>query len=633
VLGGATLAAAPAGAAWTPATALGFEPEALRTGVPGQAAFAGIDDAGTPQLRVRSPGSSALRSVPSPVPPVDEVLYGEGGAVAFVAPGQPAMLQVGTLDAAGVFTLAGEIPVDDESGPQSVAAAGDGSVAVVYTNANLALRLAVARAGTTPIDQPVSAADTEAGPADIAPAAGGGYVAAWVETNGATTEVAGLRVRPGAGPDPRFTLVVDDDVPADASIDDIAVPPGATVPSAVWGATTPDANGVTTTYLWLSVQGGGTREVASLPGEGYGVAETRAFPSGRILVAATLSTEDGEETPVVTVLPPTAGQECVVTGRALNPQSTPTAGGIALVGLDAARNIVRHDVRDDCGGEPAVVGPPAPGAVKAVATDPQGSLVVALSDEEAGGGAFTVDDRTPPTLSGLRAPSRLAPGERFSASVQASDAWNVAAVTWRLDGRPFGEDGTTASGRAPDPGEHRLEVTATDAAGNRSRASTTVTVVGDGSGTPTTPPGPGADVPLPAPKPKPGGKQPRSPSDPAVRIGTIQETSKGWVLRLRVRNASRVRLRLYRERYLGPGRLRRPLTCPARPRPLRRPPSGLRGRTTVVVDGSSVTMRIPRPLADALAKRGRYTLSVVALGTGAKARTASAAANRSFTVC
>jgi hypothetical protein len=632
VLGGVALAATPAGAAWAPSTALKFEPEVLSTGLPGQAAFAGIDDGGATQLALRSPGSSAVRDVPSPLPSVDEVVYGEGGAVAFIDPGS-SRLRVGTLDAAGVFTPAGDLPVGDESSLQAVAAAGDGSVAAVYVDGDFALRLALARAGTTPTDDIVSADEAEAGPADVAPAGDGGYAAAWVETNDTTTEIAGLRVRPGAAPDPRFTLVTADDIPADAFIEEISVPPGATVPTAVWGGTAPDANGAGTTYTWLSVQGAGTRVVASLPGEGSAVAETRAFPSGRILVAATLATEDGDELPFVKVVPPAAGPECVVPSRALNPRSTPTGGAIALVGLDAARNIVRHDVRDDCGGESPVTGPAAPGAVKAVGTDPQGSLVVAVSDEENAAGAFTVDDRTPPTLSGLRVPARLAPGERFSASVQAVDAWTVGTVSWRLDGRPFGEDGATATGRAPEPGEHRLEVTATDAAGNRSRASATVTVIADSPGAPTTPPGPGAEVPLPTPKPKPGPRRPPSPSDPTVRIRSIQETAKGWVLRLRVRNASRVRLRLYRQRYLGAEKLRRPLTCPVRPRPLRRPPTGLRGRTTVVVDGSSVAMRIPRPLADALTKRGRYTLSVVAIGTGTKARTASAAANRSFTAC
>ncbi|WP_157251843.1 PKD domain-containing protein [Patulibacter americanus] len=631
VLGGFALAAAPAGAAWTPPAALGFEPEALWTGVPGQAAFAGVDDLGTTQLALRSPGSSTLRPAPSPVPPEEYAVYGAGGAVAFIVPEPTPTLQVGTIDAGGVFTLAGSIDVDGDDSLEAVAAAGDGSVAVVYGDGDSALHLVLARAGTTPNDQIVSADGTVASPADVAPASGGGYAAAWLETNDTTTEIAGLRVRPGAAPDPRVTLVIDDDISPDALIEEIAVPPGAAVPTAVWGGTAPDANGVTTTYAWLSVQGTATREVASLPGEGSAVVETRAFPSGRILVAATLVTEDGDGFPVVKVLPPTAGPECVVPGRALDPRSTPTAGAITLVGLDAARAIVRHDVREDCGGEPPVTGPRAPGAVKAVGTDPQGSLVVAVSDEENAAGAFTVDDRTPPTLSGLRAPSRLAPGERFSASVQASDAWSIGTVSWRLDGRPFGEDGTTVNGRAPEAGEHRLEVTATDAAGNRSRATTTVTVVADDAGAPTPPPGPGAEVPLP--EPKPGGKQPRSPSDPTVRIRSIQETSKGWVLRLRVRHASRVRLRLYRERYLGAEKLRRPLTCPVRPRPLRRPPTGLRGRTTVVVDGASVALRIPRPLADALRKRGRYTLSVVALGTGSKARTASAAANRSFTAC
>jgi hypothetical protein len=627
------MAAAPAGAAWTPPASLPFAPDAIRAGgAPGQVVFAGVGEDEATQWLVRTPASGTPLPLTSPVPRSESVEYGDGGALAYVDPGT-ATLHLGTLAAAGTYTPAGSLPVDPEGSVSAVAAAGDGSVAVLFTDGDSQLHLALARPGAAVSDQIVSVPTAAVDLADVAPLGTGGYGVAWTENDETAYTIAGLRVHPDGTVDPRKTLV-GENVPADAGLSDIQVPVGAPSLAAVWTA----ALAVPTerTVVRLSVENAPTREIASAGANDSVSVTTRAFPSGRLLVSVGVEPEDADPYAVTELVAPGATDR-VCAATAGRPYDVPVlvTGAIALVGVDAAGAIVRQDVGEDCT-VTTVAGPETTGAtVAAAGVDGEGSLVVGTGDD-GNGGSFTVDDRTPPTLTGLKVPSRVVAGERFTASVTANDTWTLDKVSWRLDGRAF-DDGATASGRAPDPGEHRLEVTATDAAGNRTRASATVTVVADGPGAPTpgTPPrggGAGADVPLPKPS-KPGRKKRRNPSDPTVRIRSLQETSKGWVLRLRVSNASRVRLRLYRERYLGPRKLRRPLTCPVRPRPLRRPPSGLRGRTTVVVKGSSVALRIPRPLADALAKRGRYTLSVVAIGTGSKARTASPAANRSFTAC
>jgi hypothetical protein len=629
------MAAAPAGAAWTPSVPLPFAPDAIRAGAaPGQVVFAGVGEDEATQWLLRTPASQTLLPLTSPVPRGESAEYGDGGAVAYIDP-EAATLHLGTLAGAGTYTPAGTLAVDPEDSVSAVAAAGDGSVAVLFTDGEARLHLALARPGGAVSDEVVSVPTAAVDLADVAPLGTGGYGLAWTENDETAYVIAGLRVRPDGVVDRRTTLV-GENVPADATLSDIQVPAGVQNLTAVWTAalTAPSER----TVVRLSVEGAETREIASTGTNDPVSVATRAFPSGRLLVSVGVEPEDTDPYAITELVAPgTTGQECMAPAGRPYDASVLVPGAIALVGVDGAGAIVRQDVREDCT-VTTVAGPETTGStVAAAGVDGEGSLVVVTGDDGSGG-LFTVDDRTPPTLTGLKVPSRVVAGERFSASVAASDTWDLDSVSWRLDGRAFDDD-ATASGRAPDAGEHRLEVTATDAAGNRTRASATLTVVADGPGAPPppgTPPGgdrgPGADVPLPKPS-KPGKKKPRNPSDPTVRIRSVQETSKGWVLRLRVSNASRVRLRLYRERYLGAGKLRRPLTCPVRPRPLRRPPSGLRGRTTVVVNGSSVALRIPRPLADALTKRGRYTLSVVALGTGSKARTASAAANRSFTAC
>jgi hypothetical protein len=626
------MVAAPAGAAWTPPVTLPFAPEAVRAGgAPGQVAFAGTAEADeATQWLLRTPPSATLRPLATPVPVGATVQYGDGGALAYIDPGTGA-LHLGTLTGAGTYAPAGSLAVDPEDFVASVAAAGDGSVAVVFTDGDFRLHLALAAPGGAVTDQVVSLPGATVDVADVAPLAAGGYGVAWAESSDTAQVVAGLRVRPGGVVDARKALE-DDEMPADATPSDIQVPAGASALTAVWaaGMLAPAPR----TVVRLSVEGAATRELAAAGPDDSVSVTTRAFPSGRLLVSLGVEPDDGAPYATTELVGPGATErQCLApAGR---PYDTSVLAGhaIALVGVDPAGAVVRQDVREDCT-VTTLTGPKTTGTtVTAADVDGEGSLV-AVTGDDGSGGLFTVDDRTPPTLSGLKVPSRVVAGERFFASVTASDAWGVDTVSWRLDGRAF-DDGTTASGRAPDPGEHRLEVTATDAAGNRFSARADIDVVADGPGAPppgAPPGGAGAEVPLPTPS-KPGKREPRDPSDPTVRIRSLQETSKGWVLRLRVSGASRVRLGLYRERYLGAGKVRRRLTCPVRPRPLRRPPSGLRGRTTVVVNGSSVALRIPRPLADALTKRGRYTLTVVALGTGAKARKASAAANRSFTAC
>lgn len=636
---GGAVGAAPAAAAWTPLTSLtpGTDPsgmlaaEAILTGaLPGQAAFLGTTDDGAAATLVHAPGVAALRAVASPVPGDAEGFYGDGNAVAYVTGG---VLHLGTMDGAGAFGAVGTASVDPAIEIGAVAAAGDGTVAAVFLDDGRA-RLALARPGqsATTVGLSPDAANTTAIAAGVAAMRDGGYTAAWIEEENGSEAVGGVRVGANGTVGQRISLA-GPNVPTDATLESIVVPAGLSAPAAVWSASTDGTSGPARGFATLSVEDR-TVEVLSYAGETAPDIRAVALPSGRIVVAAVANTEAVEPYPVTTVLAPDGQSACTAASGILDRQTVRVGDAVALVGIGTDGRVVRQDVRDDCSVTAPNVGPELrDGSILAAGVDAEGSLVAAAGDAE-GRSSFAVDDRTPPTVGGLKVPARIAAGDRLTASVEARDAWGVGKVSWRLDGRAF-DEGTTASGQAPDPGQHRLEVTATDAAGNRAQVSAAFTVVADDPGAPAAAPGkptPGADVPLPKPKPKPGGK-PARPGDPTVRIRSLQETSRGWVLRLRVGDVSRVRLRLYRERYLGAGQVRRRLTCPARPRPLRRPPSGLRGRTTVVVKGSTVTLRIPRPLADALTKRGRYTLSVVGLGTGAKARTASPAANRSFTAC
>jgi hypothetical protein len=117
-----------------------------------------------------------------------------------------------------------------------------------------------------------------------------------------------------------------------------------------------------------------------------------------------------------------------------------------------------------------------------------------------------------------------------------------------------------------------------------------------------------------------------------VRILDVRQgRDRRWTLRLRARNATRLEVSLFRERYVaGTAARRRPATCPVRPRPARRPPTGRRGRIVVDAGGVRTTVRLPRTMQQALAKRGRYTVRVVARGARG---TRAATALRRFTVC
>lgn len=651
VIGGTALAAGPAHAGWTPPAPTPFVPSAVLSGAaPGQVAFVSADAGAAGRSAIHRPGTPELQEIPSAVPDgAPSAAYGPGNALAFVTPGGAPQVGLGRVDGGASYTPVGGRTVGAGFEVDSVAAAPDGTVAALGTDAQGRLHVLFGRPGQ-PVADLLVPNSANAGDYDIAPLAGSGYAVAWseVDADDAVVRISGLRVGPDGVLGARTSLT--DTVPGNATADEVRVPPGAAAPSAAWiGNVLSGSGDVTEAFVAFSVAGTPTRRVATVPGDAVPAAvEALAFGSGEVLVSGTITSPAEVDVATTRVLPLAGGAGCAVPAGVPEAVTTRVGDAIALVGNGPGDTVVRQDVQSSCAVSLPSVGPAMPGlSVEDATADAEGSVVVVATNEN-DAASYTVDDRTGPTLGSLRVPSTVAAGASFTASVDATDAWGAGTPTWTLDGAPFGQ-GPTVTGTAPAAGRHRLEVRATDAAGNASEQGADLTTtdappVQDPEPTPPTTPTPPpvppvppvADVPLPpAPpaSPAPPAAKPKPVPNPSVRIRSLRETSRGWVLRLRVGDASRVRLALYRERYLEGGRLRRPPTCPVRPRPLERPPSGLRGRTSVVVDGRNVTVRVPRPLADALRHRGRYTLSVTAYGIGAKAKTVSKAANRSFTAC
>jgi hypothetical protein len=660
-LAGALACATEATAGWTPPEPLpGTALDVVTGASPGQVAFVGQAPGGAGQALVHAPGAAGFTVVPLAIPTGPSTEFGANGAVSWrvVDDADDTHQYVGTVDASGRLTVLADrvVSEDNYSADDPPAAAGDGTAALGFVEDGRP-QVLVARPGAAPIvhgdltGRAPGSPSVGPGGVSVAPRAGGGYHAVWDQTETDDDDVtnpsriSGASVPSGPG-SPGAPRPLATGFPDNTLLQDLTAVAGVPAPAAAWTESISAGGFVPTqTRVRFGSPAPGSPRTRLLLDTGPNTVgiETRPFPDGSVFVALSEAVTGAPVVQRSFVVPPGTAPECTVPVGVPDYGIVGTAAGVAAIGTGADGTLLRQDARPDCGVASPVSGPRIPGAaVQAGGVDAQGTLAVAV---EAGVQTLvTADDRTGPALGPLPAPSRVAAGSPFTVALPATDAWGLGAPAWTLDGSSLGgEDPVRVPGLTA--GAHRLAVVASDRAGNTTPGAADIEATADtppvvdpppaaptpptpaAPDPPATPIAPPVDVPLPAGRPEP------RPGDPSVRFRSVRKTTRGFVLRVRVRNASRLRLTLARERYLGPGQVKRRLTCPRRPAPARRPPTGLRGRTTLTVDGTAVSLLIPRPLADALTKRGRYTLSMSAYGRGSKRRVASDVVRHAFTVC
>ena len=623
VAGVATSLVAPAAApaAWIPsATGPAGDEQRVLAGGPGAATVVAAGDAGV-ATAAHAPGASGWAT--GAAAPVDAdgsgYVLGDGGLVALIAADDDAQtVSVLRAGADGTLTSAGSLALSPDDVVDGGAAAPDGSLVIaVLSDAGRLTLHRRAPDGTWSTSTPAGTANVGATSAALGPT--GVVTVAWVTVDGddVAQQIGAVATGPGASGAP---VVIADIADAASTVDDlVAVPSRDGSPAAVWTqASIEDEDGM--------IRGGGgpddITELASGDAETLGASLQVASSPGRTLVrwldpetaTTTIGALDGSCSAATdltsAVLVARGGEVAAVGGR---------AGRLAIGTVDGACGVA-----PDPSAGPAV----ATDAPLDAAADGEGTVVVAIGGDGTGTSTIAVDDRTAPRIDGLDVPGSATVGAPVTASASATDAWGVAARSWTVDGAATGTGGTLSTS-FPAVGEHLVEHRASDVAGNATVAGRSVAV----AEAPAPPPGtepvaPPVTVPVPGPQP-PATARPRRPS---VRIlGVRQGRDRRWTLRLRARDAMRLEISLFRERYVaGTAGRRRPATCPARPRPARRPPTGRRGRIVVEAGGVRTTVRLPRTMQQALAKRGRYTVRVVARGARG---TRAATALRRFTVC
>ncbi|MGE4426755.1 MAG: hypothetical protein AB7G37_09920 [Solirubrobacteraceae bacterium] len=563
----------------------------------------------------------------------DDVVLGDGGigVVSRFADGM-ATVEVHHALPSGTFASLGTFTVGEEEAVSKIAVAPDGSAVAVVLGADDALRVRHRTAGGAWTEHaPAGAAPIGDVAATVRPT--GVLTVAWYDLDGdlAPSTVAAATFG-AAGPLRQDALASL--AGSTATIDSIvAVPSRNGAPGAVWSESWEDDT--------AHVRGAEAGPIAGDPVTVHEL-EAASFDAIGLDIAATSS---ATRTLVRTLDPVTSTARivalddpaCTSTTDLENGVIVERGGALVATGIRGDR-LAAGTIDDSCtvGADPSP-GPPVPaGARLAAATDAEGSLVVAALPYDATQPAVVaVDDRTPPTITGIDAPERVTQGRSFTMTGAAYDAWGISSLRWRLDDVAVGTGGSV-SGRFADAGRGRITLRALDPSGNVARVDRDVTVVAR----PATNPGTAirddpAVPPVQIPVPPTGGA--KTEARARVRSLSIRRRGGRWQVSMRVTDARRVVLSLYRERYVRPGsrskgaiRLRRPPVCRPGSRSGSRPKTGRRGRVVMRIGSKRVTKRLPRSMERALRKRGRYSLRVVAHGAPG---TKFTAARKRFTVC
>ncbi|MCK9250691.1 MAG: PKD domain-containing protein [Solirubrobacteraceae bacterium] len=627
--------AGPASAAWTPSTsALPLDadtpPVVLIGPVPGSAAVVATE-VGALATAIHRPGESGwVRGTTIPAGPDDQVIVGDGGLAALgVLDGGGQVVHVQRAGPDGALTDLGSFPIGVEEAVTDLAVAPDGSAVVVVMTATNGLAVWHRDAAGAWTAHPAATVEVSDASAAVGPT--GTLTVAWSEN-----DVDGYAVRAhaatfgsGATPFPHVAVVGDTSA-GDATVVEIAaIPSRDGRPGAAW----------------LEDGGDGRERIVGGP-EGA-IVELWTGPEGTIEpgIAATSSVDrtlvralDADGLAAL-VMDPDRG--CVAQSDVEDGVVVDRSGALVVVGARAGR-LVAAPVDDACvaGADPHVGPTTPPGSAIAAATDVDGTLVVAIDPPDASQPTLVaVEDRTPPTITGIDAPEAVTTGQTFSVSGDAYDAWGVTRLRWRFGDADVGAGGT-ARGRFGIAGRRTVTLQATDPSGNVGRLDRTVTVTAapsaveppetDRPPASTTPTGPPVTVPLP---PR-GDGDAEAAERPRIRALRIRRRAGRWTVTVQARHVERLVVSLYRERYVkgtdGVRRRARPPVCPRRDAPDRRPATGRRGRIVVQVDGRRTTLRLPRSMERALRRRGRYKLRVVAHGAEGTRR---AAARRHITVC
>jgi len=605
VLAAGALLGVPGGAraAWTAVREeplVGGRPVVV-TGAAGQATVVVSTDAGA-EARVHEPGATGWSPGASVATGDLGQVLGPGGAVATSRlDGASQVVEVrrfgpdGTLADLGSFSTGVDALVD------AVAVAPDGSAVVAVDTVDGQLEAWYrSAAGTWSTTTPAGAALVDS--ADVAVGPSGLLTVAWAETDEEFSLAVGAATYGPAGT-VGAPAWVDDLRGAARTVDDVvAVPSRGGEQAAAW--------------IDADEEGADARVRGGTPGAVRTLASGAQSEEASDLVVADVAGR--------TVATWTAGADaptswfadlagtCVAASELTTATVADRAGQPVAVGLRGGR-IVVAPIGAACDATVDAEGPDAAEASSfAAAADGEGTLVAAAAGAP---GPIAADDRTPPRIDRIDLPASATVGTPFTASAVAVDAWGIGTVRWTIDGKA--RTGATVSGTLSRAGDRAVELRVRDAAGNDRTTSRTVRGVaatGGSSAAPpssSTPAAPSVSVDLPGPG-STGGMRAR----PTVQVLRARRRGSTWFGELRIRNADGLRLELYRERYQKPSAMRRPPTCPARRRPVRRPPTGKRGVLVVRAGAGRIRVRLPWAMQKALRKRGRYTLRAVARGNG-----------------
>ncbi|WP_026912814.1 hypothetical protein [Patulibacter minatonensis] len=627
-----TAPGAASAAAWLPPQPIAGSPQTIATGAaPGDVAVVAAD-AGTFRAYVHDPGSGAGWRVASTTTFDGDVLAGPGGALVVVhdSDDSTTTVDIGAFDSRGVWRSAGSSAIPGSVSAGAVAAGPDGTVAAAITDDDSGqLSVLSGKAGDPSLVRQDAEIDgrSAVGEVSVAPGATAGVNVAWNREGADGPQIWGARVIAGA--EAKGTLLARL-APTDPTADDPTVSAAAAaartdVPTAVWVQATEDAQAVRAVRL-----GGAPADVVTSPGVLQLLGAPSRTAQGRVVVP--YADETGTR---IAVLGDDAALVC--TAPASGTPATSVGGAPALIaGVGDGRLSATAITGAGCDQAAPVFSAAVPRAPAIVAASDAADDVVAAVGQPAPG-AIAVLDRTAPALEvGIDAEG----GRPVRAVARSSDGWGPVTVSWKVDGVAADAPGGTLGLSGLAAGTHRITGTAVDAAGNATVREQDVRIPDTGStdppapvdpgpaGTPepTTPVAPPVTTPIP-PSGTPGAKR-----RPSVRVLRIRRSGARWVVTVRARDADRLRVTLFRERYLSGKALGgRPTICPRRAVPARRPSTGRRGQVTVRVRGGAARLVLSGLIAKALERRGRYTIRVEAYV--AKTPKRVAADRRRFSSC
>lgn len=189
-----------------------------------------------------------------------------------------------------------------------------------------------------------------------------------------------------------------------------------------------------------------------------------ASTAAGLAIAWTLSDADGNPSTGFAVRP-SASQPGCVSSVALDAADIVDRSGPTLVGL-RSDGAVAIGTTDAACAAPALHYSPVVDEASDItaAVDADATVLALVGQADSGTSTVLADDVTGPVLGDPQVPAAVRTGAPFGVAIEATDPWGLAGVSWTADGRRQGSGrAVTIEGLAT--GTHRVEATATDAAG------------------------------------------------------------------------------------------------------------------------------------------------------------------------